>query len=94
MRGWTQARHSPGGGAGPEGDDLDSLSERILEAEHRTYVKAVQLFAQGRLEIEGRRVRILPPAPGKEGDCVIKVRTALLSVYDKEGLGGLCPRAC
>ncbi|MGI6559061.1 MAG: phosphoribosylglycinamide formyltransferase [Limnochordia bacterium] len=49
-----------------EGDDLDSLSERILEAEHRTYVKAVQLFAQGRLEIEGRRVRILPPAPGKE----------------------------
>ena len=49
-----------------EGDDLGSLSERILEAEHRTYVKAVQLFAQGRLEIEGRRVRILPPAPGKE----------------------------
>ena len=45
---------------------MDSLSARILEGEHRTYVKAIQLFAQGRLEIEGRRVRILPPAPAKE----------------------------
>jgi len=49
-----------------EEDDVDSLSARILEVEHRTYVKAIQLFAQGRLEIEGRRVRILPPAPVKE----------------------------
>ena len=49
-----------------EEDDVDSLSARILDVEHRTYVKAIQLFAQGRLEIEGRRVRILPPAPVKE----------------------------
>jgi phosphoribosylglycinamide formyltransferase-1 len=49
-----------------EEDDVDSLCNRILEMEHRAYVKAIELFAQGRLEIEGRRVRILPPAPAKE----------------------------
>lgn len=39
-----------------EGDTEESLSARILEAEHRIYPLAVQLFAQGRLRIEGRRV--------------------------------------
>jgi phosphoribosylglycinamide formyltransferase-1 len=41
-----------------EDDDEDSLLERIHEQEHRTYVKAVELFAKDRLHVEGRRVRI------------------------------------
>ncbi|MCS7140587.1 MAG: phosphoribosylglycinamide formyltransferase [Candidatus Nitrosocaldus sp.] len=42
-----------------EDDDVESLASRILEREHVIYVRAVQLFAEGRLRIEGRRVRIL-----------------------------------
>jgi phosphoribosylglycinamide formyltransferase-1 len=41
-------------------DDADSLSARILKQEHKIYSRAIQLFAQDRLEIEGRRVKILP----------------------------------
>jgi phosphoribosylglycinamide formyltransferase-1 len=41
-------------------DDADSLSARILKQEHKIYSRAIQLFAQGRLEITGRRVKILP----------------------------------
>lgn len=40
-------------------DDEDSLSERILEQEHKAYPEAVRLFAEGRLKTEGRRVIIL-----------------------------------
>jgi phosphoribosylglycinamide formyltransferase-1 len=41
-------------------DDTEaSLSDRILAAEHRIYPEAIRLFAEGRLRIEGRRVRIL-----------------------------------
>jgi phosphoribosylglycinamide formyltransferase-1 len=43
-----------------EGDTPESLAARILPYEHQTYVEAVGLFAEGRLRIEGRRVRILP----------------------------------
>jgi phosphoribosylglycinamide formyltransferase-1 len=43
-------------------DDTDeSLAARILQQEHRIYPRAIQLFAEGRLRIEGRRVRIEPP---------------------------------
>jgi phosphoribosylglycinamide formyltransferase-1 len=41
-----------------EDDDEESLSARILQAEHRTYPEAVRLFCEGRLTVEGRRVRI------------------------------------
>ncbi len=44
-----------------EDDSVDSLSARILEQEHRVYVEAVALFFEGRLSVEGRRVRIAPP---------------------------------
>lgn len=40
-------------------DTEDSLSERILEKEHIIYPGAVQLFAQGRLKREGKKVFIL-----------------------------------
>ncbi|MBF6570467.1 MAG: phosphoribosylglycinamide formyltransferase [Candidatus Binataceae bacterium] len=41
------------------GDDEASLSERILDQEHRIYPYAISLFQQGRLVVEGRRVIIL-----------------------------------
>lgn len=41
-----------------EGDQAESLEARILEQEHRIYPEAIQLFAEGRLAIEGRRVRV------------------------------------
>jgi len=37
-------------------DTAESLSRRILEEEHRIYPQAVQLFAEGRIRVEGRRV--------------------------------------
>jgi phosphoribosylglycinamide formyltransferase-1 len=39
-------------------DTEETLSARILAEEHRLYPEAVRLFAEGRLEIVGRRVRI------------------------------------
>jgi phosphoribosylglycinamide formyltransferase-1 len=40
-------------------DDTEAtLADRILVEEHRLYPEAVRLFAQGRLERDGRRVRI------------------------------------
>jgi phosphoribosylglycinamide formyltransferase-1 len=40
------------------GDTEESLAARILVEEHRIYPEAVRLFAEGRLEIRGRRVDI------------------------------------
>ena len=38
-------------------DDTEgSLAARILEQEHRIYPRAIQLYSEGRLRIEGRRV--------------------------------------
>ena len=42
-----------------EEDTVESLSARILAEEHRLYPQAIQLMAQGRLMLEGRKVRIL-----------------------------------
>lgn len=40
-------------------DDTEgTLSERILDEEHRLYPEAIRLYFQNRLRIEGRRVRI------------------------------------
>ncbi len=44
-----------------EDDTWEMLAARVLVQEHQAYVQAVKLFAEGRLRIEGRRVRILPP---------------------------------
>jgi len=43
-----------------EDDTAETLAARILRAEHAAYPQAVSLFAQGRLNIDGRRVRITP----------------------------------
>ena len=40
------------------GDTPDSLAARVLRVEHRLYPQALRLFAEGRVRIEGRIVRI------------------------------------
>jgi len=39
-------------------DTAETLAERILQEEHKIYPQAIQLIAQEKLEISGRRVRI------------------------------------
>jgi phosphoribosylglycinamide formyltransferase-1 len=46
-------------------DTVESLTARILEKEHEILPKSVQLFAEGRLKIEGRRVHIQPAQSGR-----------------------------
>ena len=36
-------------------DDEESLSARILEKEHKLYVKALRLISEGKVRMEGRR---------------------------------------
>lgn len=47
------------------GDTVESLAARIQREEHRIYPEAIQLYAEGRLHLDGRRVHILP-GPGGE----------------------------
>jgi phosphoribosylglycinamide formyltransferase-1 len=42
-----------------EGDTEETLSARILTQEHKIYPQAIKLFAEGKLKIQGRRVKIL-----------------------------------
>lgn len=50
-----------------EGDTADTLAARILEHEHHIYPRAIQLYAEGRLRVEGRRVVVTDPAPPAVG---------------------------
>ena len=50
-------------------DNPNTLAARILEQEHKIYPRAVQLFAEERLRVEGRRVYIEAGKP--EGEAVI-----------------------
>jgi phosphoribosylglycinamide formyltransferase-1 len=51
-----------------EDDSAESLAARILEQEHLAYPEAVRLMCSGRVRLEGRRARILPEAPDREGE--------------------------
>ena len=42
-----------------EDDTPETLQQRVLKEEHKLYPRAVQLFAQGRVKLDGRRARIL-----------------------------------
>ena len=44
-------------------DDADALAARILEQEHKIYPRAVQLIAEGRVRVDGRKVIIDPACP-------------------------------
>jgi phosphoribosylglycinamide formyltransferase-1 len=39
-------------------DTEETLSERILKLEHKIYPEAIRLFSEGRIEVEGRSVKI------------------------------------
>jgi len=45
-------------------DTPETLAHRVLEQEHQIYAEAIQLFAEGRIRLEGRRVRIVPRSAG------------------------------
>jgi phosphoribosylglycinamide formyltransferase-1 len=40
-------------------DTPDTLAARVLEQEHKLYPQAIRLFAEGRLRVEGRRVKVV-----------------------------------
>ncbi|MEI6863426.1 MAG: phosphoribosylglycinamide formyltransferase [Candidatus Omnitrophota bacterium] len=42
-----------------DGDTEESLLERIHKEEHRLYPEVVKLFVQGKLKVEGRKVKII-----------------------------------
>jgi phosphoribosylglycinamide formyltransferase-1 len=44
-------------------DDWDALESRVHEVEHRLLPAAVKALAEGRLQVEGRVVRVLEEAP-------------------------------
>ena len=46
------------------GDDWDALEARIHDAEHRLLPRAVRALIEGRLEVDGRRVRVREPVDG------------------------------
>jgi phosphoribosylglycinamide formyltransferase 1 len=43
-----------------EDDDPHTLADRVFEAELKAFPEAINLFAEGRLRVEGRRVVIAP----------------------------------
>jgi len=48
-------------------DTEDTLAERILKQEHTIYSRAIQLFAEGRLMVKGRRVAVTGSAASPDG---------------------------
>jgi phosphoribosylglycinamide formyltransferase-1 len=51
-------------------DSEESLSARILEQEHLIYPKAIQLYAEGRLRVVGRKVLVDGLPGGQDGALV------------------------
>jgi phosphoribosylglycinamide formyltransferase 1 len=43
-----------------EGDTAEILAHRVLETEHQLFTEALQLFAEGCVEIQGRKVILRP----------------------------------
>lgn len=52
-----------------DADSSETLAARILVQEHRIYPRAVQLFADGRLRVDGRRVFVDNVKP--DGEAII-----------------------
>ena len=44
-----------------EDDTAETLAKRVFQAECQAYPEAINLLAAGRVRLEGRRARILPP---------------------------------
>jgi phosphoribosylglycinamide formyltransferase-1 len=47
-----------------DGDDEATLGARVLVEEHRLYPAAIRAVADGRVTVDGRRVRVLPLTDG------------------------------
>jgi len=45
-----------------EDDSAETLAHRVFEEEKIAYPQAIRLYQEGRLKIEGRRVRVMPSA--------------------------------
>ena len=60
-------------------DNRDKLAARILEVEHQILPRTVQLFAENRLRMDGRKVIILP------GDSWTKKYNVIPDVFYSEG---------
>ncbi len=43
-----------------DNDTPETLAQRLLPVEHATYIEAIRLFVEGRLRVEGRKVRLIP----------------------------------
>lgn len=61
-----------------EDDTEETLAARVLEQEHKIYPRAIKLFIDGQLKIDGRKVRI--------GGGKMKIKRALISVSNKLGV--------
>lgn len=62
-----------------DGDGGAELGERILQQEHRIYPQAIKWFAEGRLQIEGRKVRVLDLNLASPGVCPGAAGVVLIS---------------
>ena len=67
-----------------ENDTEETLAARVLEQEHKIYPRAIKLFIDGQLEIDGRKVRI--------GGGNMKIKRALISVSNKLGVVDLAKK--
>ena len=52
-------------------DTEETLAARILKQEHRIYPRAIQLYAEGRLHVVGRRV-VVDGLVKDEGEALIQ----------------------
>ncbi len=53
-----------------DSDTEDTLAARILVQEHKIFSRAIQLFAEGRLAVQGRRV-VVSGGRAESGDFLI-----------------------
>jgi len=42
-----------------ENESIDSLKEKVQEAEQQVLVKAIKLFSEGKIKVEGKKVKVL-----------------------------------
>lgn len=47
-------------------DTADTLASRILEQEHKAYPRTIQLIAEGRVHVDGRKVSIDQSSPSEQ----------------------------
>ena len=52
------------------GEDVETVRRRILAVEHRIYPHALQLIAEGRVQVDGRIVRVKGRSPA-DAECLI-----------------------